>query len=165
MAEEFDAPWTKLLWGVTGLSTVVLWGVSLGWLGVEDLPTWARGIGGICVLIWAVCALFMVRGYRLEGSTLFIKRLYWETEVSLEGLVSVRHDNKLMKGALRVGNGGLFVFAGWYWSKQHGWFHLAGNDILGRAVLLETPRAKWMITPGDPQRFLAVAEGLIGEGG
>ena len=131
---------------------------------MEALPASTRWVGWLFFFIWAVCGLFVVRGYRLEGTTLFIKRLFWETEVPLEGLVSVRHDNKLMKGALRVGNGGLFVFAGWYWSKEHGWFHLAGNDILGRAVLLETPRAKWMITPGDPKRFVAVAEELIGGG-
>lgn len=162
MAEQFDAPWAKLLWGLTSLSTVVLLGASVGWVVIEDLPASTRWLGWLFFFIWAVCALFVVRGYRVDGSTLFIKRLFWETEVSLEGLVSVHHDNKLMKGALRVGNGGLFVFAGWYWSKQHGWFHLAGNDILGRAVLLETPRAKWMITPGDPARFVEVTQGLVG---
>ena len=71
---EFDAPWGKVLWAVTILGTAVLLGVSLGWFAVQDLPPWTRGIGGLCSLIWAACLPFMVRGYRLEGETLFIKR-------------------------------------------------------------------------------------------
>ena len=68
----------------------------------------------------------------------------------------------MIQGSIRVGNGGLFVFAGMFWSKKLGWFRLAGNDILGRCVLLELPDRKWMITPDDPDAFVAAVSPLIG---
>ena len=67
-----------------------------------------------------------------------------------------------MDGSIRVGNGGLFVFSGYFWTRALGWFRLYGNDILGRAVLLDFGDRKVVITPGDPQAFVAAAEKLIG---
>ena len=41
---------------------------------------------GLPVLIVALSGLFVVRGYTLDGSTLRIRRLLWDTAVSLESL-------------------------------------------------------------------------------
>jgi hypothetical protein len=157
----FDAPWGKLLWTFTSVATVVMLSVPVVmWkAGAPGLLGW--GLGGVMIVTWTTCALFAVRGYRLEAGDLVIERPFWDTRVSLAGLQSVRHDKDLISGAIRVGNGGLFAFAGWFWSKQHGWFHLAGNDILGRCVLLEWADQKWMITPGDPEGFVLQFKGQI----
>lgn len=153
---RFNAPWGKLLYAFTAVGGTVCAGAA-----------WSSAVVGIPVLpiafvaTLAGCATFAVRGYRLEGDTLIIERLGWDKRVSLAGLKAVRHDKDLINGAVRVGNGGLFAFCGWFWSRKLGWFKLAGNDILGRAVLLELEGDKWMITPGDPEAFVAAAERLI----
>ncbi len=156
----YAAPWGKLLWGVTLVASVVMLAVPFFLHRAQAPRSVVLLLGGGMVLTWAICALFAVRGYRLEAGDLVIERPLWDTRVPLAGLRLVRHDKKLMHGAIRVGNGGLFVFAGWFWSKQHGWFHLAGNDILGRAVLLEWRDKKWIITPENPAAFVREAEGL-----
>lgn len=157
---RFTAPWGKLLYGMTAVGTTVIGGGMVASLAAPAAPGLALAavLGGTLLF----CAGGAVTGYRLEGDTLVIERAGRDKRVSLRGLTAVSHGNSLMRGALRVGNGGLFVFAGFFWSKQHGWFRLHGNDIIGRAVLLEIGDEKWMITPEHPEAFVAAAEELIG---
>ena len=156
---RFTAPWGKLLWVFTGIGVIVLVGSTVGLLMAMPLFGILEAICFGAILL--VCFLCTCRGYRLEGKTLIIERIGWEKRVSLETLKAVRHHPDLMKGSIRVGNGGLFVFAGWFWSRTLGWFHLVGNDILGRPVLLELDGEKWMITPEDPNAFVKAAQALI----
>ena len=158
MTRRFNAPWGKLLYAFTFVGASVCAGAA--WTSaVVGAPVLAT----VCAGTLVGCAAFAVRGYRLEGDTLVIERLGWEKRVSLAGLEAVHHDKNLIDGALRVGNGGLFAFCGWFWSRKIGWFKLAGNDILGRAVLLELEGEKWMITPADPETFVAAARQLIAD--
>jgi len=159
---RFTAPWGKLLWLFTTIGVVVLGGVAgTTAIAAGPLHTWSLIIAGIAVVTLVACLILAPRGYRLESDTLYIERLIGDKKVSLTGLTSVRHNKDLIDGALRVGNGGLFAFSGWYWSRQHGWFRLSGTDILGRAVMLELDGVKWMITPGDPELFVTEASRLI----
>lgn len=146
--QRFRAPWGKLLSGITLVST--------GLLGFATFAIWSTSplLGLVFAGTLAICAAGAVRGYRIDGDTLVIERLGFDKRVSLKGLTAARHDKDLIQGSLRVGNGGLFVFSGYYWSKKLGWFRLHGNDILGRAVLLEIDGKKWMITPEYPNTFV-----------
>ncbi len=151
---HYTAPWGKLLYGMTALGTAVIGGAIVA--------TFAAAPTAPSVLLAAfmgatlmICATGAVTGYRIEGKTLIIERLGRNKRVSLEGLTAIRHDNDVMRGALRVGNGGLFVFSGFYWNRREGWFRLHGNDILGRAVVLEVDGTKWVITPESPEAFVA----------
>jgi hypothetical protein len=152
---HFRAPWGKLLVGMSTVGSVALGGGMLA--TASAIPPLAAVLGATML----VCAAGAVKGYRLEGNSLVIERLGRDKRVSLEGLTSVRHAKDLIHGALRVGNGGLYVFSGFFWSKKLGWFRLHGNDILGRAVLLEVGDTKWMITPENPEAFVAEASKLI----
>ena len=152
---RFTAPWGKLLAGLTTVGTVAIGGAAIA--TAATMPVLAGALGATML----VCAAGAVTGYRLEGDTLVIERVGRDKRVSLRGLTGVRHAKNLIDGALRVGNGGLFVFSGYYWSSKLGWFRLHGNDILGRAVLLEIGEQKWMITPADPDAFVKAAEQLI----
>lgn len=153
---KFEAPWGALLWVFTSLGCVVVVGGFAAVAMNAAMPPPARLT--LCT-VFAVtligCALTAVRGYRLEDGALVIERLGWEKRVPLAGLRAATHDKSLLDGALRVGNGGLFAFAGMFWSRKLGWFHLVGNDILGRPVLLEFADQKWLVTPDDPERFIA----------
>jgi len=156
----YTAPWGKLLWTSTLVASAIMLAVPFFLQRAAAPRSVTVLFGGGMVLTWVVCALFAVKGYRLEDGDLVIERPLWEKRVPLAGLRLVRHSKNLMRGAIRVGNGGLFVFAGWYWSSRHGWFHLAGNDILGRAVILEWRDKKWIITPENPLAFVREVEEL-----
>ena len=161
-SKRFSAPWGKLLstFTIIGATCMVL--AALTAVLSEDLPAIARvatlaGAIGVTIL----CALGAVRGYRIEGDKLMVERLLWETEIDLRGLESVEHHQDLIKGSLRVGNGGFFVFSGWFWSRKLGWFRLMGNDIIGRAVLLSIKGKRWMVTPSHPHTFVEELESRI----
>lgn len=141
------------------MGTAVIGGALVASLATPAIGSWlvAAALGGTLVF----CAGGAVTGYRLEGDQLVIERVGFDKVVSLKNLRKAQHDHKLIHGALRVGNGGLFVFSGYFWSKKLGWFRLHGNDILGRAVLLVTDEGKWMITPENPEAFVAAAKKLI----
>jgi hypothetical protein len=151
---RYSAPWGKLLLFFTTLGTIVLLG-ALWVLMVEPQEIPMKGIMPVfLIFVMVSCTVCMVRGYRIEGDTLIVERLGWEKKLSLLGLKNTYADNALLIGSIRVGNGGLFVFAGWFWTKRLGWFRVLGNDILGRSVLLEFEGRKWVVTPDEPNKFV-----------
>jgi hypothetical protein len=99
------------------------------------------------------CGLFTVRAYRLEGRNLLVRRALWWSSISLEGLRKVEVDPEAMRRALRLcGNGGLFSFAGWYWSRRLGRFRAYVTDQR-RTVVLSLPRHKIVLSPDQPEAF------------
>lgn len=153
---HFGAPWCALLTTVTVAASVVLPLVAvLVWTQRPPPPAW------ICALLTALCvgllvsgAAFSIRGYRLEGRCLFIRRLLWDTRVPLEGLRGGEVDPEAMRRSLRLfGNGGLFVFAGWFRNRRLGVYRAFATDP-ARAVVLTLPRRKIVITPADPAAFV-----------
>jgi len=88
---EFPAaPWPGLLKLMTGLGTVVLMGLMLALGGQAD----TRLVAGAPFAVWALCAWYMVRGFRLDGDTLVIRRLSVETRIPLKGLTLAEHVRK-----------------------------------------------------------------------
>ena len=160
---EFSAPWGKLLWAFTVMGCLIfssfIGAILIDGSAPNSLKATLIGIG---VFIFGFCALGAVRGYRIEQDAVVVRRLLWETRISLNGLDSVEHDEDLIKGALRIGNGGIFVFSGWFWSRRLGWFRLYGNDILGRAVIFSVNGKSWMVTPGQPLTFVEELKKKIG---
>ncbi|MCX7009116.1 MAG: PH domain-containing protein [Kiritimatiellaeota bacterium] len=56
-----------------------------------------------------------------------------------------------------LGNGGVFAGTGIYWNKPHGVFRAYVTSArLQDAVLITTDAGKVMISPEDPQSFLAI---------
>jgi hypothetical protein len=152
---EFGAPWSRLLQGVSVGATMLLLGVVvMVWVTVPS-PAWTRWlILGSTLLILTGCLLFTVRAYRIEGRTLLVKRLFWWTRISLEGLREVMVDPEVMSRALRIcGNGGLFSFSGWYWSKRSGRFRAYVTDHR-RTVVLTLARGKIVLSPECPAAFV-----------
>jgi hypothetical protein len=100
--------------------------------------------------------LFMVRGYRIEGSRLGVERLLWVTEMPLDGLQRAWLDPEAMQRSLRIfGNGGLFAISGLFRSRALGNFR-AFVTRPDRAVVLRTPSRVVVISPAEPHAFLQV---------
>lgn len=100
------------------------------------------------------CLPFMIRGYAITGDAILIRRLLWTTRFDRAGLKSAESIPKAMKGCLRTcGNGGVFSFTGWYWSKSLG-FHRAFVTDLNRTVVLRFGKRTVMVSPGDPEDFV-----------
>ncbi len=154
---EFGAPWGTSLKLMTVVSTAIL-------VGVASIPLFTGPSGNIFwILIMTVmplsilfiCSLFMIRGFVLTNDTLVIKRLFWNTEVSLSGLESAAADPKAMKGSIRTcGNGGLFSFSGAFMNKKLGHYRAFVTSPKLSVVLRFTDKVI-VVTPSQPNEFIS----------
>ena len=110
--------------------------------------------------------LFLIRGYELEDGRLRVRRPGWYSTVALHDIQRVRLDPNGMRWVMKVfGNGGLFCFAGLLYSRSLGFFRAYVTDSR-KAVVIETPRRTYVVSPQEPEELLnAIAEqcGLITE--
>ncbi len=154
MNKEFAAaPWgfrVKLITlGLVGLLVVL---PTLFLLVIPRIELWVAGLaGGLPASIVGITALFVVRGFRIAGDTLYVRRSFWETAVSLAGLRSAVADPRACAGAWKtVGNDGLFAMHGWFRSKKLGRFRAFVTDP-ACAVVLAFPDRTLVISPAKPR--------------
>jgi hypothetical protein len=154
---EFGAPWSISLILVTLFASAVL-------IGVASIPLFTGPAGNIFwILIMSVmplsilftCMLFIIKGFVLKKDTLIVKRMFWNTEISLSGLESATADPKAMKGSIRTcGNGGLFCFAGRFWNRRLGHYRaFVTNPKL--SVVLRFKDEVIVVTPSQPDEFIS----------
>ena len=152
---EYPAPWGKPLIAVSIFGTAIVVGVAaLNWYLLSE----ARWIAALTLvaapLLLGACLLFMVRGYRLDGANLYVRRLIWETAVDLRELESAQADPGAMTGSIRLfGNGGLFSFTGIFRNKRLGRYRAFVTDHR-RAVVLRMAGNTVVVSPADPQGFV-----------
>jgi hypothetical protein len=131
-------------------------GDALRVVGVGMVPPW---IGWLLVVVPLLTlmgsAAFMVRGYVLRDVSLIIKRLGWESRLDLSRLTSATVDPNAVEGSLRIfANGGFFAFTGWFRNKKLGVYRAFATDTK-RTVVLRLSGKTVVITPDDPQKFVA----------
>lgn len=161
---DYDAPFCRLLWIVSGLATALL--VSLPVIGWVAFPPRGFGLARMLMVVTPLVILtgalpFMVRGYLIEPGGLQIRRLGWSTRLSLRELQSAEASPLAMKGSLRLmGNGGLFVFAGWFWSRTLGRYRALVTDP-ARSVVLRFQDCTVVVSPDAPDEFARTLTGFV----
>lgn len=151
-----SAPWSRLLiWVSWGASAILIGVAFLVWRNVREPEGLGLGLAAVSMLVMTGGLLFSIRGYRLDGPHLYVRRPLWETEVDLRELKSVEIDPTAMKGSIRLlGNGGLFSFSGIFRNKKLGRYRALVTHQ-ARAVVLRFPEHTMVVSPGDPQSFVA----------
>ena len=137
-------------------------------MAVAGLVAYGRASLGVPILLMGLPLVvllgaipFMVRGYVLTESEIVVKRLGWNTRLSLSDLRSVAGDAEAMRGSLRLlGNGGLFSFSGEFWNRKLGRYRALATDP-DRAVVLRYAKRVVVITPHDPQQFIMRARSIL----
>ena len=153
------APWPTSLKVTSAVGTVLVLGVGIGAYRAIPVSTGFTHQFGLVVALIPPAILvgsliFMVTGYAIEGAELQIERLLSSTRISLQGLDRVWIEPAVCKGSIRVfGNGGLFSFSGWFYSKRLGRYRLFATDI-SRSVVLILPARMVVITPAEPEAFI-----------
>ena len=151
--KKFSAPWSLALLLMTAFSCALLLSVTLA--GLNGMLGRAQGwVGVLPALLLLGAAFFVVRGYELRGQQLVIQRLGWTTTFNLPGLISATADPEAMKRSIRTfGNGGLFVFAGWYYNRKLGSYRAFCTDP-ARSVVLRFSGRVIVVTPEKPAEFV-----------
>jgi hypothetical protein len=162
--KTYKAPWSKLLIVMSVLATVLCVGIAFA---VCFLPGPIRGGWLGAALRWLPlvlvpgAALFAVRGYTITPDAIRVRRLFWDTRLPREGLQSATFEPGAMCKSIRTcGNGGLFSFTGWYWSKRLKSYRAFVTD-LSRTVVLRYERRTFVVSPDDPGDFVRTL-GLTG---
>lgn len=147
------APASTFLKGISATVVVLLLGASV--LLLATLPSGpARLLAALPPLIVLTAALFAVRGYAVRGNTLLVQRPLWVTRVDLGELQSAATAAGAGARSLRLlGNGGLFVFCGWFRNAELGRFRAFVTDWQ-RAVVIRASRQTVVISPADPAGFV-----------
>lgn len=129
---------------------------AVGGLGRFSTPPPVGGyIAALLISVLALSALFTVRSYTISGGCLLIRRLLWSTRLPLSGLMRAQVENLALGRCIRTcGNGGMFAFTGWYWSKPLGHFRAYATDCR-RAVVLRFIHRTVVVTPERPEEFAA----------
>jgi len=155
--QYYNAPWATSVKIATGVSCVVLLGMS-GWglfgtpvfIPVRDLP---MVVLPLCILFGSM--LFIIRGYELTKDAVYVKCLLWRTTIHLSGLRSIEIDPEAMKKSLRLfGNGGLFSIRGLFSNRSLGRYRAYATDP-AKSVVMRFANRVVVVTPHDPQKFVA----------
>ena len=160
MKTEFTASLDKwalgITLGVTAVFVLVLGGIVAG-SGTGSAPYATALVAGVVmggVLLF--CYLFGPQRYRLTANSLVIVRPIGNKHISLARLEEVRPlAPEELRWSLRTfGNGGLFGFYGNFWNSKLGlmtWYATRRSNY----VLVRTASASLVLTPDDPNGFLA----------
>jgi hypothetical protein len=159
MTLEFGAPWSRSLKTASIVCIVLL--ALIAAVGTFGLPARlgpARLVMiALPVTVLAIGLVSVVSGYGLSASELEVRRPLWSHSFPLTELIAVNGDPQAFKGALRLfGNGGLFSFTGYFWTRKLGLYRAFATDPQ-RAVVLKFARRTIVITPDDPLRFIVRA--------
>jgi Bacterial PH domain len=156
--KHYAAPWGKLLVGTSLVATLICVGVSIFILIVgpsdPDFTGPTRWVVLLPVVIVAISALFMVRGYAVTADEILIQRPLWSTRFERARLQSASIDHDATRGSIRLfGNGGLFSFTGIFRSPKLGRYRAFVTDP-SRTVVLQFAERVVVISPADPEAFV-----------
>lgn len=159
---HFKAPWGRALIIISILTTIVTLGVAFmltsdrqqipRLVRLPALPT--QGLTIALVLLIPLGALpFIIRGYVITKDAILIKRLWWNTVLPFAEIRSAEVDPLALSSSFRTcGNGGLYSFTGFYWSKQLGHYRAYVTD-LNRTVIVRMQHRTAVLSPDNPAAF------------
>lgn len=151
------APWSGTLKAMSVLAALLLAATALPlWLGIPDNGGHRHpdSFAFIPLACLAIAALFMVTGYTISPTGLVIHRLLWSTVMPLPAPVEAMVDPAACTGSMRLfGNGGLFVYAGWFRNQRLGRYRAFATNFAFTVVLRSAGRTI-VITPDSPAAFV-----------
>jgi hypothetical protein len=156
----YSAPLGKSTVVMTAIGCTVMLGVALIELLVGLRTTGTVRTVSFCVaayllLMFGASFLLKIRGYELTDADLIVRWGFWKKQVPLSEIASARRDESALRGSTRAfANGGFWSFLGKFSNPRLGQFDVYLSDVR-RAIVLELRRGCVVVSPGDPEAFLA----------
>ncbi len=164
--QTFAAPWGRLLKGTSLFVTLLFAGIILAdwhFLRGPNIPplVWPVSVIGIVAVLLGALP-FVIRSYTVTSEGILIRRLWWNTVLPRADILSVEVTPKAMSKSIRTcGNGGMFSFTGFYWSKTLGSYRAYVTD-LNHTVVVRMKKRPAVLSPDDPDAFAAAVRAIIG---
>jgi hypothetical protein len=164
MERRFELGWETGLRVTTALFVLLLLGVGAGvpWLAWRDAHGDAAALPGVLLPLLAVAVALPLawalapRALVLRGASLVVERALRPVEIPLGAIRAVgRVTREQVGGMVRTwGSGGAFGYYGRFHSRGLGAVRLAATRRDGY-VVIDTEAARWLVTPDEPDRFVA----------
>jgi len=152
--KHFKAPWGRTLLITSTIAVLVCLAVTFC-PHTSATPANPRFflLRAVPLILVFSSALFIIRGYIVTPDAILIQRLFWNTRLSLADLQTAIALPDAMRGSIRTcGNGGLFSFTGWYFSKPLGSYRAFVTDA-HLTVVLRFQKRTAVLSPENPERF------------
>lgn len=149
MPKEFGAPWSTKLKVMTAAVLALCLFVA-----------YKEPAGGALFLAALIlfAAFFAIRGYRVADGYLSVLQLVRSVRFDLAGLSSAEVRIRATAGSVRtMGIGGLFSFAGYFYSSSLGSYRAYATNELNTVVLVLNGKTI-VVTPDDPVAFVDAVE-------
>ncbi|MCZ6469943.1 MAG: PH domain-containing protein [Gammaproteobacteria bacterium] len=119
----------------------------------EPRLVWA---GTVLAILVVLCYLSAPVAYEIKGDQLAIIRRIGNKIFGPVTRCSYVYDDKPSFGIRLWGNGGVFAGTGIFWNKKYGIFRAyVTTGSKSHLVLVETPATRVVITPENPDQFMA----------
>jgi hypothetical protein len=102
----------------------------------------------------------LIRGYEVHPGSLVIRRVFRSTRWPLALPTRAEVRPSVMANSWRLwGNGGFFAFSGIFSNAALGKYRAFVTDF-ARTVVLDTPRGRLVVSPDDPEAFIAAIKAV-----
>lgn len=156
------APMQPVILGVTIFVFLIpAFFVAMALLSTKDALIWLSPAAFTCVVILG-CAQYRPFGFKITSDSVRIVKGWPFTTIviPISEIQSVRRYKFTWMTIRAFGVGGLFSAGGYFWDRQIGSFYAAITDQ-SRAALVKA-RKNYIISPADPDAFIATLESRIG---
>jgi len=108
------------------------------------------------ILILAVCYIYSTRGYHLTEEKLIIQRIGPNVEINCKKITDIVLIENISDygSVLRLGNGGLFGYFGYFRSDKLGNFKAYCKAFKGAVMVSTADGRKALLSPEDPENFI-----------
>lgn len=169
-AVRFKASWGTATWIITLFTMVLI--VTLAVLLIVAPRFGDHHAGGLealiaagVLLIPAITALFVPLGYELNDEGLVVRRYGPDIRVPWREIASIEPRVwSLWKslGLRLFGDGGLFGFAGWFWTRDLRTMRVSATRLDTLVVIHRRDARPLILSPDDREAFIAAVEQHIG---
>jgi PH (Pleckstrin Homology) domain-containing protein len=118
-------------------------------------------IGGLSLLVLAICVAYSPRGYVIEGQSIVVRRMAGAASIALEGVREVRRVTaEDLRGCIRLrGSSGFFGYYGLFSTSKLGKCNWYVTDRSKSVVVITSTRTV-LLSPDDTDGFLSAIRAI-----
>lgn len=153
--------WSKSVWGISIVTTLVLIGVGFMYLLIPDAEMgWERYL--LMMLMVPFPAIVFCTSPRylcLYGNELIIKRWVGRVTIYTKDIISIEEADRsvILRSKRTMGNGGMFGYFGHFHSRLYGKYRMFAGE-LSNLYLIRTSKQAYVISCENKELIEALKE-------
>jgi hypothetical protein len=154
---------SKMVWGMSIITTLILIGVSVSTLCIPDVSSGWKSylVMAIILPLPVICFALSPRYLCLFGNMLILKRWVGSVTIPIKEITSVEVADKwtVLRSTRTMGNGGYFGYYGHYYNRLYGKFRMFATDTTN-LYLIRTSRQNFVISCSSKEFITHLQEAI-----